>query len=132
MSLVGNLWNRLRGTAAQAVKQKRARRLFLETLESRQLMVANVTVTITDNFANQMPPQPVTAGAPMMVYTIAVKNDTLDDMNSDAKDVQITQQTPTHTKHQNAIFDAMGSITAMPGVTQPGKDTQGEVVGTIA
>ena len=59
MSLVGNLWKRFRSSPAQV---KRARRLFMEPLEDRNLLAAQLTVTKTDSFTSQMPPQSVRAG----------------------------------------------------------------------
>src|SRR5262245_17535924 len=104
MSLVGNLWNRLRGSAVQ---RKRARRMFFEPLEGRQLLAAMLELTKTDNFANAMPqPLPVAAGETSLIYSVTLRNSALDDGTSgnDATTVQFSDTIPAHTKFKSATL----------------------------
>src|SRR5437660_12437696 len=96
MSLFGKLWKRFRGVGAQ---QKRARRLFFEPLEGRQLLAAVLEVTKTDDSFGQ----PVIAGNqnPALTYTVTVTNVAPDDGgtgDNNAHQIFVSDHIPVHTK----------------------------------
>src|SRR5262245_12835307 len=79
MASFGNFWKRSRSSC---VENKRARRLFMESLETRNLLAAVLTVEKYDNF-NSDPPfgmnQSVRAGEQNLLYTIRITNTGNDD-----------------------------------------------------
>src|SRR5436190_15126397 len=87
MSLLGKFWNRLRGTR---VEKKRARRLFFEPLEGRQLLAADLMITKVQT--NPAAGDPVIAGQPL-TYQVTVFNNGPDEATA----VEVDDTTPTNT-----------------------------------
>src|SRR3954470_19014388 len=108
MTLLGNLWKRLRPSR---VEKKRARRLFMEPLESRALLATVLEITKTDNFNSLQ--MPVPAGEQNLLYNITVKNNG----QEDATGIQVIDQQPEHTS--NGVFNVVGfpagtTVTILP------------------
>src|SRR5205823_9296485 len=124
MSLVGNLWKRFRSSPAQV---KRARRLFMEPLEDRNLLAAQLTVTKTDSFTSQMPPQSVRAGEQNLLYSIKVQN--AGDL--DATTVNVIDAQPANTSNGSLTVASPPTMGGTATVVQNPSPTDDRAIGNI-
>src|SRR4051812_8189454 len=106
MAFVGNLWKRFR---ASRVHHKRSRRLFMEPLESRNLLAAQLTVGKTDGF-----PMGVRAGEQNLTYTITIQNTG----DVDATDISLIDSEPAHTSSGSLTVADTGDTDTHATVTQ--------------
>src|SRR4051812_4821711 len=116
MGLLQNLWGRFR---KPRVHSRRQRRLFLEPLESRQLLVASLTVSKTDF------PDPIDAGSSTpLSYNITITNDGPDD----ATNVDFSDPLPVNTGF-SSFFQGQGNFVFDP---LPNPGDSGTIHGTVA
>src|SRR5262245_2568833 len=95
MASFGNFWKRSRSSC---VENKRARRLFMESLESRNLLAAILTVEKYDNFGSDPPfgmNQAVRAGEQNLLYTVRITNSG----NDDSTGITFVDNLPAHTSN---------------------------------
>src|SRR5437773_466090 len=100
MGLIANFWKLLRTSPARV---KRARRLFLEPLEGRQLL-SMLVVTKTDPYSSQTPQQSYTPGSSTpLVYTLTFFNDPTQGTDGDATGILFRDPIPAHTQSAGTV-----------------------------
>src|SRR5437016_5914583 len=126
MGLIANFWKRLRTSPARV---KRARRLFLEPLEGRQLL-SMLVVTKTDPYSSQTPQQSYTPGSSTpLVYTLTFFNDpTLNPTNpADETGILFRDPIPAHTQSAGTVVisDPGGASGATANYVSQNNDIEG-------
>jgi uncharacterized repeat protein (TIGR01451 family) len=116
MALLGNLWKRFRSSP---LMKKQARRLFMEPLESRELLAAILSISQVDNFSSPPPDgtgQPVPAGTQNLIYTIRVVNTG----DADSTNIDVFDAQPDHTSNGSMTVAASPADSGATVAQQPG------------